>query len=482
MKPTSALMPSFVLPDAPVGSYAEHLAERGEPGGYGRDEVRNVVSLAAELGPEEVLDRIEAADLRGRGGAWFPTATKWRTTRSFASIEGSTMLVVNAAEGEPGSFKDRQLLRFDPYSVIEGATVAAGVIGATTVVVAIKASFETEITRLKSAIAEMSAADPAALPRFEFVTGPDRYLFGEESALLEVVSGRPPFPRVAPPWRHGALDLDGRGEAASTAMASDSDESDLPPPALVQNVETLARAAHVLRDVEGSTAATDTFLATITGDVQHARVAEFPIGVSLRDVLGADADSAGSVLNGVTYPLTGPDEFDKPLLPPGSEKGESLPIGAAAFQVFADDVDPRAVAAAAAHFLSVESCGQCEPCKTDGLAISDILSVTPPARDAVVVADELTVRAARVTVGARCGLAGQQRDVVEGLLASFPESLVASPPLTRPSVAIAPLRDLADGQAVVDRTYGEIQPDWTRDNIWSGQFPAAAEDIPQETP
>lgn len=472
----------FVLPDAPVRSRAEHLELRGA----------DLLEGLAVLTPTTVLELVDASGLRGRGGAWFPTATKWRTTVAFAG-EIAPTLVVNAAEGEPGSFKDRHLLRVDPHSVLEGAVLAARAVGADTVVFATKAHFSVELGRLREAIEELERAGRehgiTDLPRLEIVEGPDRYLFGEESALLEVVAGRAPFPRISPPWRHGALDLDGRGEPASTAMAapgaSRDDEPGLPPPALVQNVETLARVAHIVRDPHAYEQTGQTFLATVTGDAVTARVAEFPIGVSLRDVLGDDAASTGYVLNGVTYPLVTADRFDLPLLAGGDEP--RVDIGAGAFQCYAPEVDPRSIAAAASRFLAVESCGQCDPCKTEGLAIAARLDGDDgDLADALAIADELTVRAERVTVGARCGLAGQQRAVVEGLLAYVPTSLTAafadeaderSP--QRP-VTIAPLRSIDEGRAEVDSRHAEVNPDWTTGAEWSGAYPAARVDIAQE--
>ena len=461
---------ALLLPEHSTTSYSHHLHERGG----------DALVAASALGGDGVLRLVELADLRGRGGAWFPTATKWRTTRSFRASELAPTLIVNGAEGEPGSFKDRGLLRADPYSVIEGAIIAADVVGADVVVLAIPESFGSHRQGLQAALDEVASLARPPLPAFEIVEGPDRYLFGEESALLEVIAGRPPFPRVGPPWRHGALDLDGRGEAASTSFAAAETDGPLPPPALVQNVETLARVAAIVRDPVAYEAMGQTFLATVTGDVGSARLVELPIGVSLRDVLGDDADGAAYVMNGVSHPLIHQDQFDLPLLPPGAGS-RSLPIGTGAFQVFSADVDPRAVAAGAARFLSVESCGQCDPCKTDGVAIHEMLMGHRRDGDAVGIADELAVRAARVDEGARCGLAGQQRDVVEGLLAYFPDSLVDSPdPIA--TVPIVPMLDLVDGTAVIDTAHLTVQPDWTAADEWSGRYPAAVIDVAKGPP
>src|SRR5262245_18623342 len=107
------------------------------------------LTVARRLGPLGIIDEVEASGLRGRGGAGFTTGTKWRTVAGMGSPEQATLVVVNGAEGEPATFKDRALLRANPYKVLEGALVAALAVGATDVIVALKASFEREITRVR---------------------------------------------------------------------------------------------------------------------------------------------------------------------------------------------------------------------------------------------------------------------------------------------------------------------------------------------
>ena len=163
-------------------------------------------------------------------------------------------MVVNAAEGEPGSFKDRAILRADPYQVLEGALIAAHAVGADSVIIATKASFTTEVERLRAAIAEIDAAGWTDQVPVVLVTGPDEYLFGEETALLEVIDGRPPFPRIAPPYREGVDEVferesdttSGTSSAAHVEMAGPGGET-VAPPTLAGNVETFANLPGILR-------------------------------------------------------------------------------------------------------------------------------------------------------------------------------------------------------------------------------------------
>ena len=159
-------------------------------------------------------------------------------------------MVVNAAEGEPGSFKDRALIESNPYRVLEGALIGAFAVGADEVIVGMKRTATRPIERMRAAIAEMETWDLAAGVRLSVTEGPPEYLLGEETALLEAIDGRYPFPRIAPPYRRGAEEIvehaddvtSGSGLSAHVEMAGAGDESEAPP-TLVDNVETLAHVA-----------------------------------------------------------------------------------------------------------------------------------------------------------------------------------------------------------------------------------------------
>ena len=210
-----------ILPAAPFATLDDYLAAGG-----GR-----ALEAARRVEPEALIGEIEASGLRGRGGAGFPTATKWRTVAANASPELPTTVVVNAAEGEPGTYKDRTILRLDPYAVLEGALVALYAVGAGDVVVALKAREPVERERVERAIDEMAKADLLDGVTVSVVTGPHEYLFGEETALLEVVDGRPPLPRIAPPYRRGVVEVvehdddvaSGSGQSAHVEMAGPDD-------------------------------------------------------------------------------------------------------------------------------------------------------------------------------------------------------------------------------------------------------------------
>src|SRR5438132_7940473 len=168
-----------VLYPRPIGSLEEYV---GRGGGRGLEAARN-------LPPARLIAKVTAAGLRGRGGAGFPVGRKWRTVARNRSATAPSTVVVNGAEGEPGTFKDRAILRTNPYLVVEGGLIAAKAVGADLVIFALKRSFEAEVARTRAAIREADAAgwtDGVELRVFE---GPDEYLYGEESALLETIQG-----------------------------------------------------------------------------------------------------------------------------------------------------------------------------------------------------------------------------------------------------------------------------------------------------
>src|ERR671928_516985 len=139
-------MTGFLVPERPVESIDEYLDSGG---GFG-------LQAARRLGPEGTIDEMRASGLRGRGGGGFPTGAKWA---GVATGRGTHRYVVcNAAEGEPGTFKDRRLMRDNPYQLVEGVAIAAFAVGATEAFIGLKASFGQEIARLERALVELAAA------------------------------------------------------------------------------------------------------------------------------------------------------------------------------------------------------------------------------------------------------------------------------------------------------------------------------------
>lgn len=447
-----------VLDDTTVRNLDEYRAIGGGSG----------LAMASEMGRSDVIEHIATAGLRGRGGAGFPTGLKWQTVADSATGDEPITVVVNGAEGEPGTFKDRQLIRRNPYRVLEGALIAAYAMAAPSVIVALKASFEREAQRMRDAIADLDIAGIATDVSVRIVEGPNEYLFGEETALLEVIDGGQPFPRVAPPFRRGIAP----GHHA---------------PVLVDNVETLANVPNILaagpdwfREI-GTPSSPGSIVCTVSGDTRHHGVAEFEMGTSVGEVIETiggkphDGHHHIAAIAGTANPLIIADDFDTPMTYEAMGRiGSGL--GTGGLIVFDDTRDLVAIAQAVAHFLAIESCGQCEPCKLDGRAIAaDLeLMITGDADESTLT--DLRRRVNSVAVGARCALARQQEYVVGDILVRCRSELEqhlaadAAAEAVGP-VLIAPIADLVDDRFVLDDAYLTKQPDWTHDEVDSGESP-----------
>ena len=295
-----------VLDEHPVDALADYVAAGG---GDALDAARRLEGVG-------IAEEVEAAGLRGRGGAGFPTGVKWRTVAASVADGPPPIVVVNGAEGEPGSFKDRTLLRRNPYRVLEGALIAASAVHARHVVVALKRSFRSERRRIAYAIAEAADAGWLRDVDVRITIGPSEYLFGEETALLEVIEGRQPFPRTAPPYREGL-----------TTTADDQDSDNTSPGVglvLANNVETLANVPGIVINgadwfrTLGTTASPGTVVCTVSGDTRRAGVAEFPMGTPVGEIIeeigGGARDDRRIVaaISGVANAILPVELFDTP--------------------------------------------------------------------------------------------------------------------------------------------------------------------------
>jgi NADH-quinone oxidoreductase subunit F len=480
---------SRVLPAAPLATFADAVAAGAGAG----------LDVARSMTPAAIVELVGQAGLRGRGGAGFPAARKWRAVVANEPDTIPPSIVVNAAEGEPGSFKDRALVRADPYCVLEGALIAALAVGADTVVVAARRSCTREVARLERAVRDVIDAGWAEGVTLRVGTGPDEYLFGEETALLEVLDGRHPFPRIAPPYRRGIDEVTHPGHvphhesssAADLELASPTHETDASP-TLASNAETFANVPGIVAHGDewfrelGTPDAPGTILCTVSGATTRAAVGEFPLGTPVRvivDELGAgmrDGRTPLGVLSGVANPFLPAYLLDTPAAY-DELRAAGSGLGAAGFLVFDDSTDPVAIAAGVAEFLAVESCGQCVPCKRDGLALAQLLRDTAATHVDDRALGAVRDRLATVAEGARCNLATQQQVLLGSLLDLFPDAFLAHADDATPvePVLIAPIDDIVDGVARLDTRQASKQPDWTHDPVDSGQWPANRLDDPR---
>jgi len=459
---------AFLLPDEPLDSLDEYVD--GFDGGQG-------LLRARELEAIGVIDAIDRSGLRGRGGAGFPTGRKWASIAAGGPEVGDRYVVANGAEGEPGTFKDRMLMRRNPYQVVEGVAIAAATVGAVGAYIAVKASFEPEIAALERALSEMAGTQLIGDVPVTLVTGPDEYLFGEEKGLLEVIEGEDPLPRLFPPYVYGLFTTSPQmGWSAGLDLSSDGPAIPSSNPTLVNNVETLATVVPVLghgpewyREM-GTPQSPGVVLCTVVGDTQRAGVAEVEMGTSLGEVIERvgggpkPGRSVKAVLSGVANGVVAGDALDARVSYEGLEAvGGGL--GAAGFIVYDDTADMIAVAQAASRFLYVESCGQCPPCKFGTGAVTAVLDRVLAGDATVRDVEVMAARLETVTDSNRCFLPVQEQLVVRSILRAFAGELDGyvtgrTPPLTT-EVVVPKLVDIRDGVAIVDERQARKRADWT---------------------
>ncbi len=456
-------MTSILLDGEPVTSLAEHRARGGG----------QALEAARQLEPEVLIEEITASGLRGRGGGGFPTGRKWAGVRGGGS--GRRFAVCNAAEGEPGTFKDRTLLRPDPYKVLEGLCIAAYAVGAEAAYIATKASYAREAELLARAIDDL-AADPlfGTLP-ITLVLGPDEYLFGEEKALLEVIEGNDPLPRLLPPYEHGLFATDVQTGWQSVEGPAGPSGRGQPNPTLVNNVETLAHVPRILREgaawfrTMGTAESPGTTVATVVGDVQQAIVVEVELGTPVSALIQlAGGARPGRTLqaafSGVANAVLTPAHFDAPLSYEGLAAAGSG-LGSAGLVFYDDTACMVQVAHELSRFLYVESCGQCRSCKFGCGEITRSLETLLTGAGTEQEVEVIGARLRSVTDQTRCFLAAEEQALISSILREHPEEFalhlegrcsVAERPILVPKLV-----EVADGVATYDERHRQKQPDWT---------------------
>lgn len=381
----------------PSGAPAVSAEVRGEPGpllARAADAVTTLedyrafgglrgIDSATQIGADGCLEMIEG--LVGRGGAAFPTATKWR-----GAMAGSEprYVVANADESEPGTFKDRVLLERDPFGVLEGILIACHVIGAKKGWVYIRGEYPEAERALAGAIGSLGRAGVLGDTEIEIRRGAGAYICGEETALFNSIEGFRGEPRHKPPFptQNG---LFGR-------------------PTVINNVETLVNVTAVL---SGDPEAGSTKLFSVTG-VNSPGVVEVPLGTTLRSVIDqcdgvAGTGAARAVLVGGAAGAFVTD-LDIPLDLPGG-----VPLGSGAILVFDDETDFSEVLGGIARFFAHESCGQCVPCRIGTAQQSTILQ-SPLTNDSLARLAELD---AVMTDASICGLGQTASSAVRSALA-----------------------------------------------------------------
>ena len=322
------------------------------------------------LKPEEVVEQVKASGIRGRGGAGFPTGMKW----GFLAPAMPRYLVVNADESEPGTFKDRIIMEYDPHQLIEGIILSAYAIKAEVAFIYIRGEYYFGYTRLVEAVKE--AQKQGFLGEKIFGTdvnlrivvhrGAGAYECGEETALLTSLEGYRGHPRMKPPF-----------PAVEGLYAK---------PTIVNNVESIANVTHVMqRGVEwyrtfGTEKSPGMRIFCLSGNVKYPGIYELPHATPLRELIytyggGPQDDNAAIkaiVPGGLSMKLLSPDQMDTPLDYEAIQAAGSL-LGSAGVIVIDERTPMVQVARRTLSFYREESCGKCTPCREGTTWLEEIL-------------------------------------------------------------------------------------------------------------
>ena len=316
------------------------------------------------LGRDKIIEIVKASGLRGRGGAGFPTGMKW----SFMPKQSDgrpSYLVINADESEPGTCKDREIMRHDPHTLVEGALIASFAMGANTCYIYIRGEYIREREALQAAIDE--AYDMGFLGRnacgsgFDFDLylhhGAGAYICGEETALLESLEGKKGMPRMKPPFPAGA-GLYGC-------------------PTTVNNVESIAVVPTILRRGAewfagfGRPNNTGVKLFGISGHVNQPCVVEESMSITLRELLethcggvrGGWGNLKAVIPGGSSVPLLTAAQCENAIMDFDWLREQRSGLGTAAVIVMDQSTDVIKAIARLSKFYKHESCGQCTPCR-----------------------------------------------------------------------------------------------------------------------
>lgn len=374
---------------------------------------------ALSLGPLAIVEEVAASGVRGRGGAGFPTGIKWRTVLNTAADQ--KYIVCNADEGDAGTFADRMLMEGDPFTLLEGMTIAGLAVGATRGYIYVRSEYPHAIATLKSAILLARKSDllgPAVAGSthafdLEVRTGAGSYVCGEETALLESLEGKRGVVRAKPPLP-AHRGLFGR-------------------PTVVNNVLTLAAVPFILS--EGAKAyagygigrSRGTMPVQLAGNVRYGGLYETAFGVTLGELVDTIGGGTASGRPVRAVQVGGPlgayfprSLFDTPFDYEAFAARKGL-IGHGGIVVFDDTVDMAKQARFAFEFCAIESCGKCTPCRigsTRGVeTIDKIIAGTRTDANLALVADLCDT----MTLGSLCALGGLAAYPVMSAVTRFPE-------------------------------------------------------------
>lgn len=397
------------------------------------------LTAALSQSPDQVIEAITRARLRGRGGAGFPTGLKWRLCRR--SVGAAHHVVCNADEGEPGTFKDRVLLTQIPDVVFDGMTIAGYALGARHGLVYLRGEYAWLRDHLHDVLAErrhrgVLGRSVCGRDGFDFdiriQLGAGAYVCGEESALISSLQGERGAPRDRPPFP--------------------TDRGYLQQPTAVDNVESFACVTRIMESGPewfagfGTAESTGTKLLSVSGDCPHPGVYEVPFGITvneLLDVAGA-ADAAFVQIGGPSGQCVAPKDFGRRIAYEDLSTGGSV-------MVFGPGRDVLDVATQFTAFFADESCGWCTPCRVGTTVLKNSMAKVVANRATLADVADIEALAGTVSRMSRCGLGQTAANPILSTMRNFPEAWEArlQPASFMPAVTLG--EALTDAVAVQGR-------------------------------
>ncbi|MEW6184416.1 MAG: NADH-ubiquinone oxidoreductase-F iron-sulfur binding region domain-containing protein [Thermodesulfobacteriota bacterium] len=301
---------------------------------------------------EQVIQVIKDSHLLGRGGAGFSCGLKWELARKEEGDE--KYLIGNAAEGEPGTFKDHYLLSHDPFLLLEGMIIAAYAVGAVKAILFLRGEYHSLVKGLEQAIQQVKEAGFLDHTDIRIVQGSGGYICGEETALLESLEGRRGEPRYKPPF------------PPETGLFGK--------PTVINNVETLANIPQIIvKGPEwfcslGTEKSKGTKVFSLSGDVEHPGVYEVLMGTPLREVvenLAGARDIQAVQVGGASGRILPASLLDTPL-------AYEYVLGSGAIMVYNQERDLLDLLLQNIRFINGESCGKCTPCREGTEVLKEI--------------------------------------------------------------------------------------------------------------
>ena len=320
--------------------------------------------------PEEILEEVKKANLRGRGGAGFPAGVKWGFV---PQVDKPKYLCVNADEGEPGTFKDRYIMSHNPHMLLEGIIITSFCVGIHSAFIYIRGEYEAIALRLEQAISETYEKGFLGKNILEsgfdldvFVhRGAGAYICGEETGLLESLEGKRGNPRLKPPF------------PASVGLFQC--------PTVINNVETISNIPHIILNgaewfvKKGLPKDGGTRIFGVSGMVKKPGIYELPLGTSLKDIIYKHAGGMKEgkklkavIPGGMSAPILKADEIDIKMDFDSLVEANSM-LGSAAIIVIDEETSILDVLKIVTRFYSHESCGQCTPCRIGSSWINKIV-------------------------------------------------------------------------------------------------------------